>query len=257
MRDIIKTYRLFIILFIFVIGVGLQGCTDNDDDNDDDNGETPLSVEDLQGIYKLDEGLSSNDPDNLLEFYPFSEILQINEDVITFTFNPVYEATYELTGDNISITYRGELEQARVEFQDNGNTLNVITEEITFVFNRSDRMGTSNEMTVENLEGVYELDVGDSDIVGGSLFIEGNGLSVSLTVVHNTILELINDLIIFQGMYGELFIFGFKSLPDTGALIFTDEENNQFIYNRNNPEDGLPIENPEEANGDSDEEDDG
>ncbi|MDH3602009.1 MAG: hypothetical protein OEU26_20550, partial [Candidatus Tectomicrobia bacterium] len=122
-----------------------------------------LTVADIQGTYDLNTGDMPGDLAGDHGFHMISEMLEIDANTLTFAPTFVGMGPFTLAGNTLTVTdSHGNTDAHQVTLSDTGNMLTVIDEihgELkTFMFTRRDGTGTSNEVTVANLQGTYDLD---------------------------------------------------------------------------------------------------
>ena len=237
-----KSHIKFVVVGLLSLALlAFTGCSNGGDDDD----QLLLTVNNLQGTYELNIGESTiNFDDDSLQ--GASGTLEI--DGMTFRATLIATATdrgtFTLTGSTATtISDDGEVSTLQVAFSDNGNTLTLIDEAgDQLVLTRRDGSGSSNDVTLENLQGVYDLDVTlstgldfESDgflIISGDLSLTDTTFELTATAQDESEGTFIidgNTIVISEDDIGTSRLTA--QLSET-TLTLVDEDGDRLVFQR-------------------------
>jgi uncharacterized lipoprotein NlpE involved in copper resistance len=235
--------RLFSALILSTLLFVFIGCNDNDDHDDDT---TLITVDNIQGTYDLNIDDSTIVAFDSVGIQVISGTLVINDAtfITTLAVTATDSGAFTLTGSTITITSAdGSVSTDEVVFSDNGNTLTLVDETGgQEVWARIDGSGASDDLTLENLQGVYAFDkdrstqtdfgLDSSSIISAELMINDMTFEATATaqvessetfVIDGNIIELSDD-------DGEITRFT-ATLTET-TLTLVDEFGDRFVFDR-------------------------
>lgn len=233
MKMQVVRFSTIIVFWLLVIG-----CDGGSDEN-----QNALMVETLQGIYDLNLDATMSDLDDEDFFTVNSVMLEIGDHTETITITAEGMRPFTLAGTTLTITGNdGDPADLQVTLSDNGNTLTltfVDEDGVTsvFVLMRREGTGTSNEVTVDNLQGTYDLDVANTmveglDLISGELEITGNMARLSATVSQTGSFALIGNTVTVTDNDGDMTDFQVTLSDDGSTLTLVDEDNDPFVFER-------------------------
>jgi len=223
-------------LFVFI------GCSDNGDGDDT----VSLTVDNVQGTYVLDiedSTIIDFDDDDVQEV---SGTLVIDDITFSFTLTATStdRGTLTLIVSTVTITSDdGEVSTAEVALSDNGNTLTIIDAAgDQEVWIRRDGSGTSDDLTLENIQGAYDLDLNRStgldfelfgfSSISGELVITDTTFEVTATAQAESIETFVidGDTIELSDDDGEISRLT-ATLSET-TLTLVGEDGDQLVFER-------------------------
>ena len=224
---------------VAVIVLPVIGCAGVGDKNP-----TGLTVANLQGTYDLHTDAMPSDLTGDDGFNMISEMLRIDANILTFAPTLAGMGPFALAGNTLTITdSNGDTEVLQATLSDTGNTLTLIDEIAenleTFVFNRRDGTGTSNEVTEANLQGTYDLDTAKTTfknlvfLSSGELGVTGGTVTASLTFSQTRAFTLAGNSITLTDTDGETTLLRATLSHDGNTLTLTFvEDRDPFVYER-------------------------
>ena len=174
-------------------------------------------------------------------FNMISETLVIDANTLTFAPTFAGMGSFTLAVNTLTITdSNGNTEDLQATFSDTGNVLTVLDEigkdVETFVLTRRDGTGASNEVTVSNLQGTYDLDATNTrfeHLASGELEVAGNILTASLTGSQTRSFTLPGNTITLTETDGDTTVLRSTLSNDGNTLTLTFiKDRDTFVYER-------------------------
>ncbi len=228
--------------WLLVLGVlmGLMGC-----DGGSDNQFDLLTVANLQGTYDLDVGTSmlGNTIDAGVDLV--SGILNVNSTMAVLDLTTTQTQTFVVTDANTitATTSDGGMAAIQTTLTNNGTTLTLISSGDTLVFNKRGGTGTGTDLTLDNLQGTYDLDVvntspldiGDDDFVVTSavLDIMDTNITFTATGTNAATYVITSDIeVSATEADGDVLVLRTTLSNNATRLRFVDGDGNIFDFNK-------------------------
>ena len=146
-------------LLIWGLLFGVMGC-----DSSSDNQTDPLTVTNLQGTYDLDVSTSmlGNTLDAGVDLV--SGTLDVDTVMAVLALMVTQTQTFVVTNATTltATDDEGDMTDVQATLTNNGATLTLISSEDTLVLNKRGSSSTGTDLTIDNLQGTYDLDVAAS-----------------------------------------------------------------------------------------------
>ncbi|PON14721.1 hypothetical protein C2W62_27580 [Candidatus Entotheonella serta] len=164
-------------LLIWGLLFGVMGC-----DSSSDNPTDPLTVTNLQGTYDLDVSTSmlGNTLDAGVDLV--SGTLDVDTVMAVLALMVTQTQTFVVTNATTltATDDEGDMTDVQATLTNNGATLTLISSGDTLVLNKRGGSSTGTDLTIDNLQGTYDLDVaasspldiGDADFVVTSAVLD-------------------------------------------------------------------------------------
>ncbi len=219
----------------------LLGCDGGDDNNPTD----PLTVANLQGTYDLNVSGSmlSDTIDDEVEV--LFGTLEVGTTSATFSLTTSSTRSFEIADMNtITVTDEdGDMTDAQVTLTNNGATLTLLSSGDTLVLERRGGASGSDELTLTNLQGTYDLDIassspldiGDVDFVvtSASLDVMDNTVTFTATGVNMVTYVILGEVTVtITEDDGDMVDLRATLSNNTAQLRLVEADGDRFIFDR-------------------------